>query len=121
MHSKDLISIVEDDDSVRLALEGFVRSLGYGVRGYASAEDYLAVRDGRCACVITDVQLPGIDGLEMIARLRALRYEIPVIVVTARGTPAVEAKAYASGAFCFLAKPFDMPVLTNCLERALAA
>jgi len=121
VQSKDLISIVEDDASVRQALEGFVRSLDYGVRGFASAEDYLAVRDGRCACVITDIQLPGIDGLELISQLRTLGYRVPVIVITARATPAIESAAYAGGAFCFLAKPFDMPVLIDCLERALAA
>ena len=121
MDSHDLISIVEDDASMREALEGLVRSLGHGARGFASAEEYLAVRDGRCACVITDIQLPGIDGLAMITRLRALGYRTPVIVMTARASPAMERAAIAAGAFCFLAKPFDMPVLIDCLERALAA
>ena len=116
-----VISIVEDDASMREALVGFVRSLGYGARGFSSAEAYLAVRDNQCACVITDIELPGIDGLAMMAELKALGYEIPVIVITARGTIASEVAARSGGALCYLTKPFEMAALIDCLDRALAA
>ncbi|MFN6935152.1 MAG: response regulator transcription factor [Tsuneonella sp.] len=116
-----MISIVEDDASMRDALAGFVRSLGYQVRSFGSAEAYLAVRDGRCACLITDIELPGIDGIEMMAELTALGYEIPVIVITARSTIAGEGAARAAGALCYLTKPFEMTELIDCLDRALAA
>jgi len=116
-----VISIVEDDESLRVALVGFVRSLGYSARGFPTAEEYLSVRDGRCTCVITDLQLPGMSGLDMIPRLREMGYTVPVIVVTARTEAALEQEAYAGGAFCFVRKPFEMPVLLDCLERALAA
>lgn len=116
-----LISIVEDDDSLREALVGLVRSFGYESRGFATADDFLSVRDGRCGCVIADVHMPGISGLQLIERLRALGYGVPVIVITARPGEAIEREAFEKGAFCVLAKPFESEALIDCVERALAA
>jgi FixJ family two-component response regulator len=118
---KNAVSIVEDDESLRLALVGLIRSLGHEARGFASAEEYLSVQDGRCACVITDLHLPGITGIEMMLRLRDMGYSVPVIVITARAEAAIKEQAYASGALCVLKKPFDTGALVDCLERALAA
>lgn len=116
-----MISIVEDDDSLRDALIGLVRSFGYEARGFATADQYLSVRDGRCGCVIADVHMPGTSGLELIGRLRDLGYNVPVIVITARPGPAIEREALEKGAFCVLAKPFESIELIDCVERALAA
>ena len=121
MPSKNEVSVVEDDDSLRLALVGLIRSLGHEARGFESAEEYLSVQDGRCACVITDLHMPGISGIEMMLRLRDMGYSVPVIVITARADAATEEQAYADGAFCVLRKPFDTGALIDCLERAIAA
>jgi len=119
--AEKLVSIVEDDESLREALVGLLRSLGYAARGFASAEDFLSVRDGRCACIITDIRMPGISGIEMTERLRAMGYSAPVIMITARAEPRLEQQALACGAMCVLRKPFEADALVDCLERALAA
>jgi FixJ family two-component response regulator len=118
----ELISIVEDDDSLRAALVGLVRSLGYSARDFASAEQLLEeCGDNRGDCIITDIQMPGLSGIEMTQRLRALGDNVPVIIITARTEPGLEAKALASGALCLLKKPFDTEALVACIERALAS
>ena len=121
MTPEKLVSVVEDDDSLRDALVGLLRSLGYAARGFGSAEAFLSVGDGRCACIITDVRMPGMSGIEMTRRLRKLGYAAPVIMITARTEPAVDLQAAECGVVCLLRKPFDVAALTDCLERALAA
>ena len=116
-----LISIVEDDFSLRQALAGLVRSAGFAARDFGTADEYLSVRNGRCACVIADIHMPGTSGIEMIGRLRDLGYSVPVILISARIDAALEREAYESGAFCVLRKPFESDALIDCLERALAA
>jgi FixJ family two-component response regulator len=115
------ISIVEDDDSLRLALVGLIRSIGHSARGYESAEHFLA--NGAAAasdCVITDIHMPGLSGIEMTERLRAGGHHMPVIMITARSDPGIEERAMASGAACFLRKPFEMEQLLGCLDDALS-
>ncbi|PZQ64282.1 MAG: response regulator [Phenylobacterium zucineum] len=120
--SEPLISIVEDDESLRLAVVGLVRSLGYRTLAYGSAEDFLAAAEARTAnCVVTDIQMPGISGIELKQKLMADGVVVPVIMVTARTEPALHERAMASGAFCLLQKPFTADALIACLDRALAA
>jgi len=121
VRAEPVISIVEDDESLRTALIGLLRAAGYSGRGFASAEEFLAVQDGACACVITDVRLPGESGLDMIGRLRKLGYQRPVIVITAGADPAIADAARAQGALCVLTKPFEADQLLDCVARALAA
>ena len=122
MPPERLITIVEDDDSLRAALVGLVRSLGYSARDFASAEQLFEESGGDCGdCIITDIQMPGLSGIEMTLRLRALGDSVPVIMITARTDPGLEAKALASGALCLLKKPFDTEALVACLERSLAS
>jgi FixJ family two-component response regulator len=116
-----LISIVEDDESLRQALVGLVRSLGYRVAAYANAEDFLAAGAGASDCVITDIQMPGMSGIELKLRLLADGVTTPVIMVPARAEPALHEKAMASGAYCLLRKPFTAEALIECLDQALAA
>src|SRR4051812_23733762 len=117
-----LISIVDDDDSMREALVGLVRSLGYEVRDFASAEDFLASDDlGKFACAITDIQMPGMNGFELKHELSTRHSSLPVIMITARTEPGTEEKAMSSGATCFLQKPFEAEMLANCLGRVLRA
>jgi FixJ family two-component response regulator len=116
-----LISIIDDDESLRAALVGLVRSLGYLASGFANAEDFLA-GDGlnESAAIVTDIQMPGMSGIEMQERLRALGCTAPVIMITARSEPGLQERAFASGALCVLKKPFAAEALIECLERALA-
>jgi FixJ family two-component response regulator len=119
--AEPLISIVEDDESLRQAVVGLVRSLGYRVAAYANAEDFLAADAGGASdCVITDIQMPGMSGIDLKLRLTADGVTTPVIMVTARAEPALHAKAMASGAYRLLRKPFTAEALIECLDQALA-
>jgi FixJ family two-component response regulator len=116
------ICVIDDDESVRLSLEGLLRSLGHAVRSFASAEEFLGSPvHARCACVISDVQMPGMSGLDLQEKMRAARLATPFIFVTAFGEGQTRARAMNGGAFCFLRKPFDADALIACLDRALAA
>ena len=114
-----LIAVIDDDESFRMALVESLSSLGYDARGFASAEDFIAVDDeGSCDCVITDIHMPGMSGFELKRLLVARGSARPVIMVTARAEPGLEAKAAASGAVCLLRKPFETDALIDCLARA---
>ncbi len=116
-----LISIIDDDDSLRSAIVGLVRSLGYRANGYANAEDFLAANDAsRSAAIVTDIQMPGLSGIELKHRLVADGCTVPVIMITARAEPGLRERALESGALCVLRKPFAAEALIDCLERALA-
>jgi FixJ family two-component response regulator len=118
-----LISIVDDDQSMRASLEGFVRSLGHHVRSFPSAELFLGseVRV-TTACIISDLQMPGgMSGVEMAERLAANGNAPPVILISAFADASVHARAARAGVLCVLKKPFDGDELINWLDRALAA
>jgi FixJ family two-component response regulator len=120
MAAAHLISIVDDDSSMRDALVGLFYSLGYDARGFATAEDFLACDDlRRFSCVITDIQMPGISGFELKRQLDDRHGALPVIMITARLEPDLSEKATASGVACFLRKPFEIDTLVTCLEKAL--
>jgi FixJ family two-component response regulator len=120
MAAGQLISIVDDDPSMRTALGGLVRSLGYDAREFVSAEEFLACKDiGSFACTITDIQMPGMNGFELKRQLGTRHRSLPVIMITARAEPGLEEQAIASGATCFLRKPFPAETLMCCLEKAL--
>jgi FixJ family two-component response regulator len=117
-----VVSIIDDDASVRGAIVALVRSAGYEARGFASAVEFLASGAAESsACIITDIQMPGMSGIELKGHLEASRLLVPVIMITARHDPGLEEAAKASGAACFLRKPFDANVLIACLEDALKA
>ena len=115
-----LISIVDDDPSMREALVSIIQLLGYDVCAFASAEEFLASGDlGRITCAITDIQMPGMNGFELKQQLNLRHGPVPVIMITARAEPDLEEKAKLSGAVCFLRKPIEVETLAGCLERAL--
>ena len=115
--SKPLIAIVEDDDSLRPALIGLVRSMGYAGEGFTSAEAFLeGDASTRADCLVSDYQLPGISGLDLAARLQRA---LPVILVTARTEKAIDERAKAEGVLCLLRKPFEADDLAGCIRRAL--
>jgi FixJ family two-component response regulator len=114
-----LISIVEDDESMRLALAGLVRSFGLEAKTYDSAEDFLRSGAGEpWNCIITDIQLPGISGIELKRWLDEQANTAPVIMITAHSEARLHAQALASGAFTLLKKPFDADDLLACLRMA---
>jgi FixJ family two-component response regulator len=117
---KVLISIVDDDESLRSALVGLVRSLGYEARGFESAEHFLR-DDGMqdASCIITDIQMPGMSGIDLKRHLTATGCAVPTIMITARPEKELETSAHASGAICLLRKPFEADVLIECVEKAL--
>ncbi|MBR0731707.1 FixJ family two-component response regulator [Bradyrhizobium japonicum] len=112
------IAVIDDDDSFRTALLESLDSLGYRARGFPSAEEFLAEGLGSCDCVITDIQMPGMSGLDLKRLLAARGSTTPLIMITARADPDLEAKAIASGAVGFLRKPFATDVLIGCLDNA---
>jgi FixJ family two-component response regulator len=114
------VSIIDDDESMRVALIGLVRSLGYEAHGFASAEEFLASGHvTSCACVVTDVQMPGMSGIDLKVHLSKNQLPLPVIMITGRDEPGLEKKAAAAGATCFLRKPFEAEMLAACLKKAL--
>jgi FixJ family two-component response regulator len=115
-----LISIIDDDESMRSAIVALVRSARYQAHGFASADEFLGCgKVEGFAGIITDIQMPGMSGIELKQHLAACQSAVPVIMITARHDPGLEQKALASGAACFLRKPFEADVLLECLERAV--
>ena len=120
MSRAPLIAVIDDDEPFRAALVDSLCSLEYGVRGFASAEEFVtACAEVSCDCVITDIHMPGMSGLDLKRLLTARGSKVPVIMITARAEPGLEAKATASGAVCLLRKPFESIALIACLEKAL--
>ena len=122
MTESSLISIVDDDDWIRGALEALVRSLGLATRTFASAEAFLqssVVAETRC--LVLDVQMPGMSGLELQDHLSHLGSEIPIIFITGYPDETVKARALNAGAICFLDKTLNLqgPRLVDCIYAAL--
>jgi FixJ family two-component response regulator len=115
-----VISIVDDDASVRAATNNLVRSHGYCAHTFGSADEFLqSAHLNDTSCVITDVQMPAISGIELLLLLRIRGHSVPVIFITAFPTEELRARALKAGAMGFLAKPFDGAVLIDCLETSL--
>jgi FixJ family two-component response regulator len=117
-----VIAIVDDDRSVREALTSLIRSLGYVAIAFECAEDLLKSKRRRNAsCMIADVQMPGMTGLELYNRLVASNEAIPTILITAFPDERVRNRALEAGAICYLAKPFREDELLACIHSALGA
>jgi FixJ family two-component response regulator len=115
-----LISIVDDDESVRKAIDALVRSLGYLAATFASAEEFLnSDRLIDTSCLITDLRMPGMSGVELQCRLIAQGRAIPTIFITAFADESTRARVLTAGAVGFLSKPFNEESLLNCLDKAL--
>jgi FixJ family two-component response regulator len=117
-----VISIVDDDKSVRVALEGLMRSLGHNVSTFGSAEEFLeSEKLHDTSCLITDLQMPGLNGIDLQSRLNAQGHRIPVIFITGRPEDNVRTCAMNAGAVGFFAKPVRARSLIECIEKALQA
>jgi FixJ family two-component response regulator len=115
-----LIAIVDDDDLMRNALQGLLKSVGLQAQAFASAEEFLQSGEQRqTACLIADIRMPGMSGLELQAKLNAERCRIPTIFITAHGDAKMRMQALRAGAVEFLAKPFDDEVLLGNVRAAL--
>ena len=118
--TKPTIAVVDDDEAVRAALANLLASLDLGVVAFASAEEFLASPACQAAaCLITDVQMPGMSGLDLQRHLHACGNGMPVILITAFPGDHVRRQAEDEGAVGFLAKPFDGRLMIECIERAL--
>ena len=114
------VGVIDDDDPFRIALVDLLGSLGYGAHGYASADEFVAAGgEGSCDCIVTDIHMPGMSGIDLKLLLSARGSKMPVIMITARADSGLESRALASGAVCLLRKPFESAALTHCLEKAL--
>jgi FixJ family two-component response regulator len=115
-----VISVVDDDESIRSGMKSLLRSLGMTVRLFESAEDFLkshCVRD--TSCLILDVQMPGMGGIELQRQLISQGLSTPIIFITAFPDEGIRAQVLEAGAVCFLSKPFDEQILLQCLDAAL--
>jgi FixJ family two-component response regulator len=120
MPSVPLMAIVDDDDAVRSSVDNLLRSLGFRVQGFASAEAFLqANHASETACLLLDVHLPGMNGLELQRHLMAAHWGIPIIFVTAYVDDDVRVRALARGAVAFLYKPYYEEDLLHAIEAAL--
>jgi FixJ family two-component response regulator len=118
-----IIAIVDDDESVCHAIKGLVRSLGMEADTFASGQEFIdcieAMPSRRFNCVILDVQMPGLNGLDVQERLKRLRNRFPIIFLTAHDEVSVRERALAAGAVAFLRKPFAAELLIKTLRAAV--
>jgi FixJ family two-component response regulator len=115
-----VISVIDDDASVRAATDNLLSSYGYVVHTFASAEEFLQSAGlDDSLCVVADVQMPAMSGLDLLTHMRARGYAAPFIFITAFPEESVRDRALKAGAIGFLAKPFAGPALISCVEAAL--
>ncbi len=115
-----LIAIVDDDESVRIAIKGLLKSAGLETRSFASAEEFLGSgQPSATACLITDIRMPGLSGLELQAKLAAEGCRMPIIFITAYADTRTRLQAMRAGAVEFLGKPFNDEVLLESVRAAL--
>ena len=118
MHNNPIASVIDDDESVRTAMSSLVRSLDWDVRLYASAEAFLESGvASHIACIISDVQMPGMSGLDMYRHLLDKGVTLPIIFISAFASDAVRRQAIDLGAMCVLTKPVDGCEVSRCLAR----
>jgi FixJ family two-component response regulator len=120
LSTHSVISVIDDDASVRAATNNLLSSHGYLVHAFASAEEFLQLaRPDDSSCVIADMQMPAMSGLDLLTHMRAQGYAAPFIFITAFPEESIRARALKAGAIGFLAKPFAAPELITCVEGVL--
>jgi FixJ family two-component response regulator len=120
--TEKMVAVVEDDQSYRVAVQRLLKSAGFSVRSFASAEDFL--RSGRqheTGCLITDIRMPGMSGLDLQAKLNTDHCPIPTIFITAHGDEDMRLQAMRGGAVKFMVKPFDGEILLESVRAAFEA
>ena len=120
MQTPPVVSIVDDDTAVRLALGSLIRSFGWQAHMYESAEEFLSSgQAAHTSCLISDVRMPGMSGIEMHECLRAQGHAPATIFISAYPTPSLQAKAVSNGALALLQKPYEPAAMTHWLSVAL--
>ena len=120
MPSTPIISIVDDDDALRSSLEDLIRSVGFRVQGFISAEEFLRSNQAqKTDCLILDVRMSGMTGPQLQRRLRSESPDLPIIFITAYADRDVQAQAFEAGAVAFLYKPFYEQDLLSAIDAAL--
>ena len=115
-----LVAVLDDDELMRSALQGLLKAVGLPSQAFASAEEFLSSgQQHQIACLIADIRMPGMSGLELQAQLNNERCRIPIIFITAHGDEKMWMQALRAGAVEFLAKPFDDEVLLESVRAAL--
>jgi FixJ family two-component response regulator len=115
-----LVAILDDDDSMRTALQGLLKAVGVTAQAFTSAEEFLkSGQQHKAACLIADIRMPGMSGLELQAQLNAEHCKIPTIFITAHGDTKMRMQALRAGAVEFLSKPFDDEVLLESVRAAV--
>jgi FixJ family two-component response regulator len=115
-----LVAVVEDDDSYRAAVQRLLKSAGFPVKAFTSAEEFLSsAQEEDTGCLITDIRMPGMSGLDLQHKLNSDDYRIPTIFITAHGDEKMRLQAMRNGAVKFLAKPFDGETLLGAVRVAL--
>jgi FixJ family two-component response regulator len=117
-----MVAIVDDDDLMRSALQGLLKSVGLPAQAFASAEEFLkSGQQHQVGCLVTDIRMPGMSGLELQAKLNADQCRIPTIFITAHGDEKMRMQALRAGAVEFMAKPFDDEALLESVRAALVS
>ena len=120
MPGVQLISIVDDDDALRNSLDDLIRSIGFPTQGFSSADAFLSSNQARdTACLILDVRMPGMNGLDLQRQIVAANWQIPIIFITSHADDDARARALEAGAVAFLYKPFREEELLNAIDAAL--
>ncbi len=115
-----MVAIVDDDDLMRSALQGLLKSVGLPAQAFASAEEFLkSGQQHEVGCLVADIRMPGMSGLELQAKLNADECRIPTIFITAHGDEKMRMQALRAGAVEFMAKPFDDEALLESVRAAL--
>src|SRR3984885_5302427 len=115
-----MVAVVEDDESFRAALQRLLKSGGFSVRSFGSAEDFLnSGQQQKTGCLIADIRMPGMSGLDLQAKLNADHCPIPTIFITAHGDEDMRLQAMRGGAVKFMVKPFDCAILLESVRAAL--
>jgi len=115
-----MVAIIEDDESYRVAVRRLLKSAGFSVQSFASAEDFLnSGEQGETGCLIADIRMPGMSGLDLQSKLNSDHCPIPTIFITAHGDEKMRLQAMRGGAVKFLAKPFDGEILIEAVRVAL--
>lgn len=121
-NTRDLVAVIDDDESVRESLPDLVREFGYAVAAFASAEEFLEEDHvDRAKCLILDIALPGMSGPDLQVELRGRGSEIPIIYITAQTDETIAPRMLARGAVAYLRKPFSERALLDALAAALGA
>ncbi len=115
-----MVAVIDDDEAFRAALQRLLKAAGFPVRSFASAEDFLkSGQQHETGCLVTDIRMPGMSGLDLQAKLSAEHCPIPTIFITAHGDEKMRLQAMRGGAVKFLGKPFDSAMLLESVRVAI--